>query len=259
MRSETGRPLAGRADLLVGGLAAAALAVSVGRVLDRPGSFALAVTGVYAAGALAVLLLRPAGLPGPGLGWANRVTLARLVIAVPTVGFVLEPLLGSPAGFGADARWAVIALATLALCLDGVDGWVARRTGSESDFGARFDMETDAALLMVLSILVWRAGQAGPWVLAIGGMRYAFVAAAVGVPSMRAPLPPSFRRKLVCVIQGAGLLVALAPFLPATGGTVVSAVALAGLVWSFAVDTTWLLRNGEAALGGGGTPAPLRY
>ena len=42
-------------------------------------------------------------------------------------------------------------------------------------------METDAAFTLVLCALVLQAGQAGPWVLAAGLMRYAFVAAARGL------------------------------------------------------------------------------
>ncbi len=43
-----------------------------------------------------------------------------------------------------------MALAVPALILDGVDGWVARRTGTANDAGARLDMEVDAALILVL-------------------------------------------------------------------------------------------------------------
>ena len=38
----------------------------------------------------------------------------------------------------------LVALAAVALVLDAVDGRVARRTGTVSPFGARFDMEVDA-------------------------------------------------------------------------------------------------------------------
>jgi phosphatidylglycerophosphate synthase len=138
--------------------------------------------------------------------------------------------------------WSVV-LGTLALSLDGLDGWLARRTSTESAFGARFDMESDAALLMVLSVLAWRADQAGVWVLGIGLMRYAFVAAAWAWPWMNGELPPSMRRKVICVVQGVALLIALAPFTPAVLGAGVLAVALATLTWSFAIDTGWLARH----------------
>ena len=63
----------------------------------------------------------------------------------------------------------------VALVLDWVDGQVARRTGTVTAFGARFDMEVDAFLILVLSVYV--AGSFGPWVLAIGLARYALLAA----------------------------------------------------------------------------------
>ena len=103
-------------------------------------------------------------------------------------------------------------------------------------------METDAFLMLVLSTLVWAEGRAGIWVLLIGAMRYLFVGASFILPALRSELFPSFRRKLVCVIQGIALLVALGPIIPAPMALTVSALALAMLTWSFAVDTVWLLR-----------------
>ena len=61
--------------------------------------------------------------------------------------------------------------------LDGVDGWLARRHRIASAFGARFDMEIDALLILALSVLAWRHEKAGAWVVASGLLRYAFVAA----------------------------------------------------------------------------------
>ena len=45
---------------------------------------------------------------------------------------------------------AIVVLSTLALVLDVVDGWVARRTRTSTAFGARFDGEVDAFLILVL-------------------------------------------------------------------------------------------------------------
>jgi uncharacterized membrane protein YphA (DoxX/SURF4 family) len=53
-------------------------------------------------------------------------------------------------------------------------------------------MEVDAFLILVLSVYV--SMSLGPWVLLIGGMRYAFVAAARVLPWLNAPLPPSTAR-----------------------------------------------------------------
>ena len=48
-------------------------------------------------------------------------------------------------------------LSSVALALDGVDGQVARRTRTVSALGARFDMEVDAFLVLVLSVARRRA------------------------------------------------------------------------------------------------------
>ncbi|MEQ9399054.1 MAG: CDP-alcohol phosphatidyltransferase family protein [Longimicrobiales bacterium] len=197
-----------------------------------------AATAIYAAVAVGILQALPPGAPGPGLGAANRITLGRMILALPLVGATLLP------GVLSDGvRWWVVVLGTVVLILDGVDGRVARRTGTTTRFGARFDMETDAALMMVLSVLVWRTGQAGAWVLAIGGMRYAFVAAVQVLPALRGDLPPSRRRKVVCVVQGVVLVAALGPIIPQGLATAMCVLALAMLAWSFGVDVLWLVRH----------------
>ena len=101
--------------------------------------------------------------------------------------------------------------------LDGMDGWLARRSTLASAFGARFDMETDALLIMVLSALAWRWDRAGAWVLACGLMRYGFVAAGVGVAMARARRcrPACGARRGVVQIVTLGVIVA--PVIPAAG------------------------------------------
>jgi phosphatidylglycerophosphate synthase len=139
-------------------------------------------------------------------------------------------------------REAAVFLAGIALLLDGVDGWIARRTGTGTAFGARFDMETDAFLILALSVLAWRGGPVGPWILGIGSLRYLFVLAGRIWPRLRRELPPSYRRKVVCVVQGVALLIVVAPLFPAALAWSVGALALASLVGSFTVDTLWALR-----------------
>jgi phosphatidylglycerophosphate synthase len=127
--------------------------------------------------------------------------------------------------------------------LDGIDGWLARRARMSSPFGARFDMETDAFFMLVLSILVWRHDKAGAWVVAIGLMRYAFVAAGWWLPWLARPLRSTWRGKAVAVGQFAGLGVALLPVVPVPASTLVSGAALAALVWSFAIDVKFLFKE----------------
>ena len=131
----------------------------------------------------------------------------------------------------------LIGLTVPALALDAVDGWVARRTHSITELGARFDMEVDAFLLLVLSAFV--AQVLGPWVLAIGLMRYAFVAAGWMLPWLRGQLPPRYWRKVVTAVQGIALALAASGLVPELAGVLVGA-ALALLVESFGRDVVWL-------------------
>jgi phosphatidylglycerophosphate synthase len=135
----------------------------------------------------------------------------------------------------------VVGLAVVALVLDGVDGWVARRTGTVSALGARFDMEVDAFLILVLSVYV--AQSVGPWVLAIGVARYAVWAAGWVLPWMRAPVPPRYWRKPVAAIQGVVLTVAAADQLPGVAINVAIVVAMALLAESFGRDVVWQWRQ----------------
>jgi phosphatidylglycerophosphate synthase len=135
----------------------------------------------------------------------------------------------------------LVAITIAALLLDALDGQVARRTGTASTFGARFDMEVDAFLLLVLS--VYMARSMGAWVLAIGAMRYAFVGAGWALHWMRGTLPPRFWRKVVAATQGVVLVFATAGVLPAALMVAALAVALALLVESFGRDIAWLWRH----------------
>ncbi|MFJ4986670.1 CDP-alcohol phosphatidyltransferase family protein [Streptomyces sp. NPDC088732] len=203
----------------------------------------------YGAAVWAVLAgaLRRSGVTA--LGPADRVTLGRAVL----VGGVT-----ALAVVGAAHGPVFTLVASVALVLDAVDGKVARRTGTCSRLGARFDMEVDAFLIMVLSVQL--AMVQGPWVLAIGAMRYAFVAASWVLPWLNAPLPPSFARKTVAACQGIALVAACSGILPGAAAAGVAALALGALVWSFGRDIAWLWRTRPVAAPGGGheaLPAPV--
>jgi len=171
------------------------------------------------------------------LGPADLVTLARAVLVGGVTALVTD-------GATVGTRVLVLAaLASVALVLDAVDGHVARRTGTSSALGARFDMEVDAFLILVLSVYV--SLSLGVWVLAIGVMRYAFVAAAWVMPWLSAPLPRSYARKTVAALQGVVLVVVGAGVIPDLLSVVAVALALASLVWSFGRDIVWLWRQDD--------------
>ena len=197
--------------------------------------------------ACGVALVWAVARAGPvALGPADLITLLRAVLACALAALVTDSLLGQP------AIGVLVGLAVLALLTDAVDGRVARRTGTVSPFGARFDGEVDAFLMLVLSVYV--AAAVHVWVLAIGLARYAFAAAGWVLPWMRAQLPPRYWRKVVTAVQGIVLTSAAAAVTPPWLTTLALVAALALLGESFGRDVVWLWRRrppGRERLAGG--------
>src|SRR4051812_31016606 len=204
---------------------------AVARTLGLPpvGLAAGAAYGLVLCGLLGAGLQR-AGMTA--LGPANTVTLARAVLVGGVTALVVTSFahpVSTPA---------LVAVAGVALALDGVDGQVARRTGNTTALGARFDMEIDAFLILVLS--VYAGDRFGWWTVALGAYRYLFVAASWALPWLTAALPHRFSRKVVAALQGVVLALVTANLLPAVLAEGALVVALASLTWSFGQDTLWL-------------------
>jgi phosphatidylglycerophosphate synthase len=176
--------------------------------------------------------------PFSRFGAANQITTVRAMLVALTAALFGEPRF--PALAAAAAMTSLLAIA-----LDGVDGWLARRQRIASDFGARFDLEIDALLILVLAILVSRFEKAGPWVIVSGLLRYIFAGAGRYWPWLAASLPPSRRRQAICVVQILALIFALLPVVEPPLSTMFAAVALASLAYSFLVDILWLWRRAQ--------------
>ncbi len=104
--------------------------------------------------------------PRGRFGWANRVTALRVLLSLF--------LTASPALLTAHGAFAIV-LGVLGLDL--LDGWLARRYGDASPFGAHFDMEADALLVLVVTLRLWLGAGFASWVLFPGALRYAYVLA----------------------------------------------------------------------------------
>ena len=213
--------------LLLGGLAEAHGLGAVGWV-----------AGMLCALTMAAALARALG-PGERLGPASWVTLARATLVVGVVALAADSFThGTPVAL-------LVTLSAVALALDLTDGWVARRTGTESALGARFDGEVDALLILALSVYV--APEYGAWVLAIGAARYAFGAGELLLAWMRAPLPRRRWRLLVAAMQGVVLTVAAADVLPRAVTQVLLLAALVLLAASMGECVWWLWRRRHEA------------
>ncbi len=224
----------------------ALLAILAGTVgLAGPGWVIGVAYGLTANGALLRALDRAgAASPGP----ADWVTLIRAVLVGGVTALVAD-------SFGGAAPVpAMVGLAAVALVLDAVDGRVARRTGTISAVGARFDMEVDSFLVLVLAVYDVRL--LGGWVLAIGAARYLFVAASWVLPWLRSPAPPRYWAKVVAAIQGVVLTVAMADLVPRWITGVAVAVALGLLVESFGRQISWLWLHRAAPAAGDATEPP---
>ena len=184
---------------------------------------------------------------------ADRVTLTRAVLAAGVAALVADAVPsadgtvdshGLPAVPGAPGVVvALVALSSVALVLDAVDGRVARRTGTVHPLGARFDMETDAFLILVLSAHVAR--DLGWWVLGVGAARYLLmlvVLASRWAPWLRGQVPARLWRKAVAAYQGIVLTVAAAGILPTATASAAVAAGLGLLVVSFGTEVVTLSR-----------------
>ena len=125
---------------------------------------------------LLVATCRREWTPTTSFGWANSVTAGRLALVL-----LLACALG-------NAQNALIGgVVVVILLLDLADGWLARRLGTSSSFGAHFDMETDALLVVVVTQVLWQKGTLGSWILISGWLRYVNVLFNALIPGRAMP------------------------------------------------------------------------
>ena len=206
------------------------------------------ITGL-AAGAAATALMVTARMRSdqPSIHPADWVTLTRALLVAGVAGLVADSF-SRPL-----PTTALVTLSAVALALDAADGQVARRTGTVTPLGARFDGEVDAFLILLLSIVV--AQDYGGWVLAIGAARYAFLIAGWLIRWLAAPLPPRFWGKVAAAYTGIALTVAASGVLSRLVGIIAVAVALLLIAESFGRNVIWLYRTGA----GPRTRQAMRY
>lgn len=182
-------------------------------------------------------------------GAGNAVSLLRLVVLC-----LLVMLLAASRHGG----WLVLTMAILFLLLDGVDGYAARRDGTCSPFGARFDIELDALFVLLACGWLWWAGKAQAWVL-LGGMpHYLFLFGRYWWPGCRRSLAPSRRRGTIGMVQAGVLTGCLAPITGPPLTTLALGLALLLVAISFWLDLWPLPRPGLNSSAAGEPPAAAR-
>lgn len=192
---------------------------------------ALIGTLFYVCGCAIALISLRRTFPHRAIGFCNCVTIIRLMLVSTLITALID---------GYQEPWMVFAVAAVALSLDGVDGWLARREGYASNFGASFDMEVDSVLALTLALHgVFTAG-VGVYVILLGLPRYLFAVARFPFPWLGGELPARFSRKMVCVIQLLVLIAVLLPMVRSPVSDILVIAAIAALAWSFWLDVRLL-------------------
>jgi phosphatidylglycerophosphate synthase/uncharacterized membrane protein YbhN (UPF0104 family) len=163
--------------------------------------------------------------PAGRFGMPNLITTARLLM---TMGLLFA--------YGRHPGWQLAATAGFILLMDVVDGWVARKTGQSSAFGASYDVEADALLVMTIAMLLFSRDTAGPWVLLAGLLRYLYVLAPALFPTPAGQAPRSRHGRIVYVTLLSCFIVALVVEGPggrlfALAGTIVITASFAHSFW----------------------------
>ena len=219
---------------MLGLLAVLGLSTGLTGGVATPGVFAAA--GFYGLAICFALAMLRKSYPHRYIGLCNVVTIVRLVITSGLVAALFDPAAGP---------WPIFALAVMALSLDGIDGWLARRGGYESAFGAMFDMEVDSAFALLLAFHAFLGGSVGVYVIILGLPHYIFLIAQLPMPWLVRDLPPRFSRKVVCVLQISSLILVLLPFVQTPLSDAVVLIAAGTLIWSFWLDVRWLWQARE--------------
>jgi len=180
-----------------------------------------------------------AGAIYPELGAATRATLMRGILLAAACGFLFSPR--PPGGLA----WAPAILFVTAELLDYLDGYLARRSGRQTELGASFDLTLDNLGMLIGSALaVWY--RVLPWpFLTIGFAGYLFQ---LGRWARRRSgrevreLPASSSRRPIAGLMMGFLSAILWPIVKPPATTLAGLFFLAPLLVSFARD--WLVISG---------------
>jgi CDP-diacylglycerol--glycerol-3-phosphate 3-phosphatidyltransferase len=226
--------------LLAAGLILIARSADIGRAAAWTGKAA----AVLACQLLFIIRNRRRILRGPNLahlwGTANLLTLLRGTLAAVLAGFLFGD---KPSGL---AGWLPALLYTLLAGLDYLDGYWARRTGTETAMGEILDQEYDALGILLAVSLAVQFGHLPAAFLSVGLARYLFAWAAAwrrrrGLPIR--PLPPSNLRRRLAGFQMAVLAVVLWPVAGPPGTVLAGLIVGVPFLLGFARD--WLIASAK--------------
>jgi phosphatidylglycerophosphate synthase len=163
-------------------------------------------------------------------GWANTVTALRLLL-IAALGMFAQDVPSAWTG----------ALVLFIFALDGFDGWLARRYDQVTEFGAVFDKESDALMLLICALLLYLEQRLGAYILLCGFLRYAYVLVVALMPAGGAEAPRSRLGRWTFGILTTSMAASLWPLEPWHRPAAVIATLV--LCSSFAHSLFWSLRQ----------------
>jgi phosphatidylglycerophosphate synthase len=192
------------------------------------------------------------------VGWGDKTM--RLVLALGALSFLLYLWLGrqrlksrelwNGANLVSLFRWVAMSVLGLTMAkapgalilgggilfmgLDTLDGWLARRQETQTEFSAFLDKEIDSLFLLIICLGLVSRHVVGAWILIIGLSRYVFV---IAIAVLRPAHPKERRSGRARLVYSAVLVVLLSLFLPLRLPQAWPALGcLAGLLSSFFLD-----------------------
>ena len=171
---------------------------------------------------------RPLGTLGGPANWVTSLRLVGIVL-IPWIMDKMCPL-------------CITAYILGVLAIDGLDGYLARKTGTVSYFGAIYDRESDAFYVWLMSSILFWTDKAGPWVLLIGILRYLYVLTLIFVKEPEQPEVRTRRAQVIAAILMIGL--GLSFIIPPPYLQLMLGMLLALVLYSFG-RSFWIMINHE--------------
>lgn len=140
---------------------------------------------------------------------------------------------------GLPGAWVLTAF-SLNVAIDAVDGYVARRLGEATPFGAVFDREVDALFVLVAYLYLCLVRDLGVWVLLPGLLPYLY---RLLVMAVSAPISAHDKERFAAPLAAVNFLLLLAAVSAPAHAELIVGVSIAVVLMSFSVSFTSLYRH----------------
>jgi len=174
---------------------------------------------------------------------ASKVTFMRLNISLMMLTAVIHSSMNLTIFDIFYSERMIVILGMIALLLDGLDGFIARKYDHVTKFGEKIDQESDNFLMLVLSISLYLNREIGAYIFLIPLYRYLFIFFMSKYDWLKTELPISQFRKFACAVTTLFMVVAQDVYFDPENTLFLVILSLFIITFSFAKDIIWLYRN----------------